>query len=101
MAAMLLASAGSLVSGHDAIDRACAPALLAEHDHSAHRIGGEPEDAPEHCDACHLARTSRGTVAAHQLASTATLPGAALFLVHEPASRIDLLTDFTRGPPTL
>ena len=98
---MLFVSAGSLVSGHDAIDKACAPAVLAEHDHSAHRIAAEPDEAPEHCDACHFARTARGTVSEHHAVSSTLSRAAGLSLTHEPASRIARLTDFTRGPPRL
>ena len=96
---MLLASAGTLLAEHGAIDKACAPAALTKHDHSAHRIGAEPEQPPEHCDACHFARTARGIVAANQLISSSAAPIPAPAFAHEPAARFDLRTDFTRGPP--
>ena len=96
---MLFASAGSPVSGHDAIDIACAAALLEPHDHSAHRIGTEPGQGPEHCDACHFTRTVRGTFQAHQLRDVFLPQQAAVVLTPASRSRIDPGTDFTRGPP--
>jgi mono/diheme cytochrome c family protein len=59
VAAMLFAATGSSFVGHAGVDRDCAPVAAGSHDHSAHRIGQEPEPEPGHCAACHLTRSVR------------------------------------------
>lgn len=99
-AAMLFALAGPVVSGHAAIDTECAPALSTSHDHAAHRLGADGDEAPDHCGACHLSRTARdagrstAVVAAGRVAASARIPAA------EPVRRLARRTGVTRGPPS-
>ena len=99
MAAVLFASASPLLAGHLALDRDCAPVLVESHDHNAHRL--TPTSAPEadHCAACHLARSARGTgMAGTVLPQDGTRDAATPPLVYA-RTRDALQTDFTRGPP--
>jgi hypothetical protein len=98
-AAMLFASAGSLF-GHAAVDRECAPALAAAHDHNAHRITSPVDEAPEHCGACHLTRTVRETASTHPLVRTGGLE-LVLRAASSSLSLAELSPDLTRGPPSI
>lgn len=50
-----------LLHAGEAHDAACAPALLADHDASSHRVQtpDDTNDGAGHCVACHLARAPR------------------------------------------
>jgi len=96
--AMLFASAGPLLSGHEAVDSECA-APIVEHDHAAHRLGQVPAPEADHCAACHLTRTVRAGAPAHGVRQSDSLPESAASTTHLAPHRVDLRTDFTRGPP--
>lgn len=98
-ASVLIASTAPLAAGHLSADRACAPALLEAHDHAAHRIGGAPAASADHCGVCHLTRTARDVSFAHSHADAGLVPEAASEPPVRAASRVDLHTDYTRGPP--
>ena len=98
-AAMLFAAAGSLASGHAAIDRECAPALADAHDHAAHRITASTDEAPEHCGACHLTRTVRDQAATHQLQRVPRGLSLVARFISSSLSLAELRTDSKRGPP--
>jgi hypothetical protein len=97
---MLFASAGPLLSGHEAVDSACS-APIVEHDHAAHRLGQVPAPEAGHCAACHLTRTVRAGVPAHGFRQSDSLPESAAEPARLAPHRVDLRTDFSRGPPSL
>ncbi len=98
-AAMLFASAGPIVSSHAAVDADCAPVIAQRHDHTAHQIRATPEEAPDHCAACHLTRTVRGASGAQRFAWAGVFRQAAPALEQDAILRVTRRTDFTRGPP--
>jgi hypothetical protein len=99
-AAMLFASAGPLLPGHEAVDRECA-APIVEHDHAAHRLGQVPAPEAGHCAACHLTRIVRAGAPADAFRQSDSLPESAAEPARFAPHRVDLRTDFTRGPPRL
>lgn len=96
---MLFACAGPLVSAHAPVDTECAVAIASEHDHAAHRLSATPDAPPDHCAACHLTRTARDTGASTVTVKAAAGASTASDVAHDAALRVDLRTDFTRGPP--
>lgn len=98
-AAVLFASVAPMLAGHLAADRECAP-ILAEHDHTAHRIQKAPGPEAEHCVACHVARAAHDGAAAKVLIHAGAGPASPAEPEEQSAFRHDSSTDFTRGPPS-
>ncbi len=100
LAGMVFMSAGPVALGHPAFDTDCAPALTAEHDHAAHRIGQAPQPEPEHCIACHLTRSARGATPSTAGSIAAAGESDAVESGAHAPHRFVARTDAPRGPPS-
>ena len=101
LAGIAVLSAGPVVLGHPSADAECIPALSEAHDHSAHRLRAAPEREADHCIACHLTRSASGASPSTTGVAAAASQRVSVETGDQPARTLDLLTSFTRGPPSL